>query len=61
MNKRVFKVTSLYESDDYCFWQDKTYLERLSALEKLRRTVFGYGSSSQRLQRIFEVTNLKAR
>lgn len=59
MNKRVFRVTSLGESDDYYFWKDKSYLERLAALEKLRRTVFGYGSSSKRLQRVFKVTQLK--
>ncbi len=59
MDKKIFKITSLRESDDYSFWKDKTYLERLDGLEKLRRMVFGYAPFAQRLQRVFKVTKLK--
>lgn len=59
MNKSAFKVTSLRESEDYDFWRNKTHLERLEGLEKLRRIIFGYDPSTQRLQRILKVTQLK--
>lgn len=59
MNKKIFEITSLQEDRDYSFWKNKTYLQRLSALEKLRRTMFGYDPSTQRLQRTITVTELK--
>ena len=59
MNKRIFKVTSLRESDDDHFWKNKTHLERLLGLEKLRRIMFGYDPLTQRLQRILKITQLK--
>lgn len=59
MNKRALKITSLYDDDTYYFWKDKTNLERISALERLRRITFGYDSSTQRLQRVFTVAQLK--
>jgi len=58
MNKKIFKITFIQESNDCSFWKDKTYLERIKGLEKLRRIIFGYDSSAQRLQRISKVTKL---
>ncbi|MEW6087882.1 MAG: hypothetical protein AB1498_06210 [bacterium] len=49
MNKKVFEITSVHKSDDYGFWKTKTYLEKISALEKLRRIMFGYDPSAERL------------
>ncbi len=59
MNKKIFKNTSIRDSDDYSFWKDKSYLERIEGLEKLRRIIFGYDPSTQRLQRILKITKLK--
>jgi hypothetical protein len=59
MDKKTFKITSIQESDDYSFWKNKTYLERIAGLEKLRRILFGYDPSTQRLQRVFKITKLK--
>ena len=59
MNKKVFKIASLGENDDHDFWENKTYLERIETLEKLRRIMFGYDASTERLQRIFTITQLK--
>lgn len=59
MNKKNFKVTTLHASDDRYFWVKKTYLERLEALEKLRRIMFGYDPFTERLQRTLTVTQLK--
>ena len=59
MNKKIFKVTSLGKGEDYRFWRKKTPLQRIAALEELRKTVFGYDPSTERLQRVFRVTQLK--
>lgn len=59
MNKKVFKITSIHESDDRNFWRNKTYLERIEALERLRRIIFGYDPSTARLQRTLTITKLK--
>ncbi|MBU0682814.1 MAG: hypothetical protein ABIH85_03115 [Candidatus Omnitrophota bacterium] len=59
MNKKMFEIVPLSESDDYSFWKNKTHLERLEALEKLRRIIFGYDSSAKRLQRVIKITELK--
>lgn len=59
MDKKAFKVTSIYDNDDHDFWKKKTYLERIEALEKLRKVIFGYDPSTSRLQRTLRVTQLK--
>ena len=59
MDKRIFGVTSLRDGDDRDFWKTKTRLERLEALEQLRRIAFGYDPSAERLQRTLTITQLK--
>ena len=59
MDKKAFKITSVHEADDYNYWKEKTYVERIEALEQLRRIIFGYDPSTERLQRTFTVTQLK--
>lgn len=59
MDKNIFKVTSIYESDDHLYWKSKTFLERIEALEQLRRNVFGYDPFTERLQRSLTITQLK--
>ena len=59
MDKTVFKVTSIRDKGDYEYWREKSYLERIAALEQLRKAVFGYDPSASRLQRILTITKLK--
>ncbi len=59
MDKKTLKITSLHESSDHNYWRGKSYLKRIEALEKLRRIVFGYDPSTERLQRIFTIAQLK--
>ena len=58
MDKKTLKITSIYDSNDD-YWAKKSPLERIKALEELRRIVFGYDASTERLQRTFTITRLK--
>lgn len=42
------------EVTDILYWQSKTPLERLQALEFLRQTMYNYDPVSGRVQRVFE-------
>jgi hypothetical protein len=56
MDKRHFSVISLSDaSDDLAYWLHKTPYERLEALELMRQVMYGYNSSTTRLQRILTV------
>jgi hypothetical protein len=59
MDKKALKITSIYDNDDHNYWGEKSYLERIEALERLRQIIFGYDPSTERLQRTFAVTQLK--
>ncbi len=59
INRKNFEIVSLHKDDDSEFWRNKTYLERIEVMEKLRRIIFGYDPSTERLQRIFTITQLK--
>ncbi len=60
MNKTAFSVDSLLdESDEKSYWFSKTPQARLEALELMRQTLYGYDPSTARLQRFFEIAELK--
>ena len=59
MDKNTLKITSIHDGDDHNYWAKKSYLKRIEALEKLRRIIFGYDPSTERLQRTFTITQLK--
>jgi hypothetical protein len=59
MDKTVFKVTSIHDKSDRDYWIKKSYLERMAALEELRKVMFDYDPSTARFQRTFTVTELK--
>ena len=59
MDKRTLEITSIHDKDGHNYWAKKSYLERLEALEELRRIIFDYDASAERLQRTFTITQLK--
>ena len=59
MNKKLFQITSVRDGTDRDYWKQKSYEERLEALELLRRIIFGYDPSTARLQRTITITQLK--
>ena len=60
LDRSAFRVDSLTDdSGEKAYWRSKTPLERLYALESMRRILSGYDPATTRLQRIFEVAELK--
>lgn len=60
IDKTAFSVGSLLDpSDEKAYWLSKTPYERLQALELMRQIVYGYDPSTTRLQRVFEVVDLR--
>ena len=60
MDKTAFSVASLSdESDEKTYWSSKTPYERLQAVELMRQVIYGYKPSAARLQRFFEIVELK--
>jgi hypothetical protein len=56
LDKTAFSVASLTdESDEKQYWLTKSPYERLRALELMRQIIYGYDSSTERLQRVLEV------
>jgi len=60
MDKTAFSVASLHDDpDERAYWLSRTPHERLQAVELMRQVVYGYDPASERLQRVFEVTQFK--
>jgi len=60
LNRSAFSVVSLHESDnDLQYWQARTPVERLAAVELNRRMVYGHNRSTSRLQRFLEIAELE--
>ena len=59
VDRTALSVTSLHESDEKEYWLSKTPEERLQALELMRQIVYGYDPTTARLQRVFEIAELK--
>lgn len=47
------------KSGDRTYWHSRTPQERLRALELMRQKAYGYDPATARLQRVFEVVQLK--
>ena len=61
MDKTAFSVASLFdEPDEKAYWLSKTPYARLQAVELMRQVIYGYKPAAARLQRFFEVAQLKA-
>lgn len=58
--KVVSKVALKNQSSDFNYWQSKSYAERLTALEEIRREYHQWKYDAEpRLQRVYRVTKLK--
>ena len=62
LDRTHFSVVRLTDPDDaVAYWLTRPPVERLQALELLRRTFYGYTSATEGLQRVLEVAQLKPR
>jgi hypothetical protein len=60
LNKSVVTISSLTDdSDEKDYWLNATPQERLIALETMRQINYGYDATTARLQRFFEIAELK--
>jgi hypothetical protein len=62
LDKTAFEVFSSFEeaeAADRAYWHSRTPAERLIAVELMRQSAYGYDPATARLQRVFEVTQLK--
>jgi hypothetical protein len=60
LDRNAFSIGSLTDdSDEKKYWLERTPVERLEALEEIRQILYGYLPSTTRLQRIFEIAELK--
>lgn len=50
---------NLHDEDDRDIWQERNYLERIEAIEFLRKAMFGHDRTSERLQRVLTIAELK--
>jgi hypothetical protein len=59
LNKKIVTVTSLDDTEEEKnYWISKSPLERIEALEIIRRMIYGQDRVTSRLQRIFETAEL---
>jgi hypothetical protein len=59
IQRNVFEIINLHEADDRGDWRDRSYIERIAAIEFMRKVMFGHDRVSERLQRVFVVAELK--
>ena len=62
LDRTQFSVVRLTDPDDSVeYWLTRPVVERLRALELLRRTFYGDSVSTEGIQRVFEVAQLEQR
>ena len=59
VKRNFFEVVDKNLSDDTRYWCNRSYMERIEAIEFLRKVMFGHDSVSARLQRILTIAELK--
>jgi len=60
IDKSAFAIGDLHDGgDEKAYWLSKTPEERIQAIEIMRRIIYGDAAATQRLQRFFEITELK--
>jgi len=57
IDRSAIVISTLQEpADEIAYWQTKTHLERLEALELMRQILYAYDPSASRLQRVLTIT-----
>jgi hypothetical protein len=57
IDRRAIVISALHEStDEIAYWQTKTPLERLEALELMRQILYDYDPATSRLQKVLTIT-----
>lgn len=59
IQRNVFEVLNLHEADDRADWHNRSFVERIEAIEFMRKAMFGHDRVSARLQRVLEIAELK--
>ncbi len=60
LDKSSFSIASIHDQGkDKAYWQSKTPLERLEALELMRQVLYGYDPTTLRLERVLEIVERK--
>lgn len=59
VDRSVFEIAALHDAEDTCFWKSRSPIERIEAIEFMRKAMFGHDRVSARLQRVLTVAELK--
>lgn len=60
LDRSVFEIADLRSiGSDKAYWQSKTCAERMVAAARIREVLYGHEATTRRLQRFFEVADLK--
>ncbi len=59
IKRDIIEIVDLHEADDSDYWRDKSPVERIEAIEFMRKVMFGHDRVSERLQRVLTVVELK--
>jgi len=59
IQRDAFEVLSLSKLDDSNYWLSRSPVERIEAMEFMRKVMFGSDRVSERLQRILTVASIK--
>ncbi len=59
IRRDVFEVVDLHETDDSNYWLNRSPMERIEAIEFMRKVMYGNDRVSKGLQRVLTVAELK--
>jgi hypothetical protein len=59
IRRDVFEVVALHEADGSNYWLDRSPMERIEAIEFMRKVMYGNDRVSERVQRVLTVAELK--
>ena len=59
IQKNVFEIVDLKDADDSDYWRSRSPIERVEAIEFMRKVMYGNDRVSKGLQRVLTVVELK--
>ncbi len=59
IQRNFFEVADLHDPDDSGYWRNRSYVERIEAIEFMRKAMFGHDRVSERVQRVLTIAELK--